>query len=163
MTESIPARLLRAAKTHPDRPAYLAKRGGAWRSTSYRQYAAEVMQAARALVSLGFQAGQRICILGFNRPEWTVLDLATMAAGGAPAGIYTTCSADEVHYILEHSEAPLVLVEDDAQLRKVESRRSKLPSLKHIVAMRGARLDGAGAGVMSWDDFLARGDATQET
>jgi long-chain acyl-CoA synthetase len=162
LTESIPARLFRAAKTHPDRPAYLAKRGGAWRSTSYTQYASEVMQAARALVSLGFQPGQRICILGFNRPEWTILDLATMAAGGAPAGIYTTCSADEVHYILEHSEAPLVLVEDEGQLRKVESRRSKLPGLKHVVTMRGARLDGAGGGVMSWEDFLARGDATHE-
>ena len=162
MTESIPARLIRAAKTHPDRPAYLTKRGGAWRSTSYAQYTSEVMQAARALVSLGFQPGQQICILGFNRPEWTILDLATMAAGGAPAGIYTTCSADEVHYILEHSEALLVLVEDEGQLRKVESRRSKLPGLKYVVAMRGARLDGAGGGVMSWEDFLARGDATHE-
>ncbi|MBN8609411.1 MAG: long-chain fatty acid--CoA ligase [Deltaproteobacteria bacterium] len=159
MTESIPARLFRAAEIHPERPAYFAKRGGAWRSTSYAQYADEVKQAARALVSLGFQPGQRICILGFNRPEWTILDLATMAAGGAPAGIYTTCSADEVQYILEHSEAPLVLVEDEGQLRKVEARRSKLPALKHIVAMRGARIDGA-TGVLSWEDFLARGDAT---
>ncbi|MBX7190438.1 MAG: AMP-binding protein [Sandaracinaceae bacterium] len=162
MTESIPARLFRAAKTYPDRPAYFVKRGGAWRSTSYTQYADEVMLAARALVSLGFEPGQRICILGFNRPEWTILDLATMAAGGAPAGIYTTCSADEVHYILEHSEAPLVLVEDEGQLRKVESRRSKLPNLKHIVVMRGTRAEGGGAGVMTWEDFLARGDATNE-
>jgi len=158
VTETIPLRLFRAAKTHPERPAYFVKKGGAWRSTSYAQYASEVMQAARALVSLGFQPGQRICILGFNRPEWTILDLAALAAGGAPAGIYTTCSADEVAYILEHSEAPLVLVEDEGQLRKVESRRSKLPNLKHIVAMKGPKLEGA----LSWEDFLARGDATSE-
>lgn len=160
LIDTIPARLTRAAQSHPERPAYFVKRGGAWRSTSYAQYAAEVMLAARALVSLGFQAGQRVCILGFNRPEWTILDLAAMTAGGAPAGIYTTCSADEVQYILEHSEAPLVLVEDESQLRKVEARRSKLPALKHIVLMKGARSEGAG--VMSWEDFLARGDATPE-
>lgn len=160
MPDSIPARLLQAAKAFPDRPAYLAKRGGVWRSTSYKQYAAEVLLAARALVSLGFQAGQRICILGFNRPEWTILDVATMAAGGAPAGIYTTNSADEVQYIVHHSEAPLVLVEDEGQLRKVLARRSDLPLLKHIVVMRGTKAEHPG--VMTWDDFLARGDATPE-
>ncbi|GAB4199778.1 MAG: AMP-dependent synthetase/ligase [Sandaracinaceae bacterium] len=112
-------------------------------------------------MSLGFQPGQRICILGFNRPEWTTLDLATLAAGGAPAGIYTTCSAEEVQYILHHSEAPLVLVEDESQLRKVESKRKELPHLKHVVLMRGAKAEGTGA--MTWDDFLARGDATRES
>lgn len=158
MNDSIPARLFRAARMFPNRPAYFEKRGGAWRSTSYARYAEQVMQAARALVSLGFEPGQRVCILGFNRPEWTILDLATMAAGGAPAGIYTTSSPDEAAYILQHSEAPLVLVEDEAQLRKVQAKRAQLTHLKHVVLMRGVTVEGA----MSWDDFLARGDATSE-
>ncbi len=161
MSDTIPARLLARAEKHPDRPAYFEKRGGTWRSTSYARYAAEVMQAARALVSLGLQPGQRLAILGFNRAEWTILDLATMAVGGAPAGIYTTCSADEVHYILSHSEAPLVLVEDENQLRKVEARRKDLPNLKHVVLMRGARSSASAA--MTWDDFLSRADATSES
>lgn len=160
MLETIPARLFRVAKAHPERPAYLVKRGGAWRTTTYAQYATEVRLAARALISLGFQAGQRVCILGFNRPEWTILDLGAMAAGGAPAGIYTTSSADEAQYILSHAEAPLVLVEDEAQLRKIEQKRDALPHLKHIVTMRGVKVNAPG--VMTWEDFLARGDATSE-
>ena len=160
MLVSIPARLFRIAKAHPERPAHLVKRGGVWRSTSYAQYATEVRLAARALISLGFQAGQRVCILGFNRPEWTTLDLAVMAAGGAPAGIYTTSSADEAEYILNHAEAPLVLVEDEAQLRKIEQKRDSLPHLKHIITMRGVKV--SSPGVMTWEDFLARGDATSE-
>jgi long-chain acyl-CoA synthetase len=158
VVDSIPRRLLEQAKRRPERPAYLVKENGIWKSTSWAKYASEVMQAARALVALGFQPGQRVCILGFNRPEWVILDLASMAAGGAPAGIYTTCSADEVQYILHHSEAPLVLVESAEQAKKVFAKRDELPELKHVVVMRGPKVEGA----MAWEDFLARGDAVDE-
>ena len=60
----------------------------------------------------GFEPGQTACILGFNRPEWAILDLAAMGVGGAPAGIYTTCSPVEVRYIVAHAEAPIILVEN---------------------------------------------------
>lgn len=155
MADTIPRRLFEQAKQRPDRPAYLVKENGVWKSTSWAGYAREVKQAARALVALGFQPGQRVCILGFNRPEWVIMDLAAMAAGGAPAGIYTTCSPDEVQYILHHSEAPLVLVENEEQAKKVFAKRAELPALKHVVVMRGPKVDGA----MSWDDFMARGDS----
>lgn len=158
MSDTIPKRLFDQAKRAPERPAYLVKTGGIWRTTSWSSHAAEVTQAARALIALGFQQGQHVCILGFNRPEWVVMDLATMAAGGAPAGIYTTSSPEEVKYIANHCEAPLILVENEAQAKKVFAVRSELPHLKHVVVMRGPRVEGA----MSWDDFLARGDATAE-
>ncbi|UJR86584.1 AMP-dependent synthetase/ligase [Sandaracinus amylolyticus] len=158
MVDTIPRRLLEQAKRRPDRPAYLVKENGIWKSTSWAGYAREVTQAARALIALGFQPGQRVCLLGFNRPEWVILDLAAMTAGGAAAGIYTTSSADEVAYILNHSEAPLVLVENADQAKKVFSKRAELPALKHVVVMRGPKVEGA----MSWDDFMSRGDAVSE-
>lgn len=156
--DSIPKRLFDLATASPDLPAYMTKVGGVWREHTYAQYAREVKQAGRALLSLGFQPKQITTILGFNRPEWTILDLATMAAGGAPAGIYTTSSAEEIAYILDHSESPLILVENADQFRKVDAKRSEHKHLKHIVVMRGPKVDGA----MSWDEFLARGDATPE-
>jgi long-chain acyl-CoA synthetase len=158
MIDSIPKRFFDQARRRPDAPAYFVKENGVWRASSWAKYAREVSQATRALIALGFQPGSRLCILGFNRPEWVILDLAAMCAGGAPAGIYTTCSAEEVRYILQHSESPLVLVENEEQARKVLSQRANLPALRHIVAMRGLRIEGA----MSWEDFLARGDATPE-
>jgi len=100
--DSIPQRLFDRALATPEAPAYLVKSFGVWKEHTYAQYAAEVRQAARALVALGFQPGQITAILGFNRPEWVILDLATMAAGGAPAGIYTTSSPEEIAYILDH-------------------------------------------------------------
>ncbi|MDH5492803.1 MAG: long-chain fatty acid--CoA ligase [Myxococcales bacterium] len=161
MTDSIPARLIEQAKLRPNAPAYYVREGGVWKASDWRSYADETSRAGRALIALGLEGGQTVCILGFNRPEWAIMDLACMGAGGAPAGIYTTCSPAEVQYILAHSEAPIVLVEDEGQWKKVEQELENLPDLRHVVMMRGAATI-AHEKVLSWEEFLAKGDAVEE-
>jgi long-chain acyl-CoA synthetase len=161
--DSIPARFLAQARLRPAAPAYAIKRGGGWQTTPWRTYVAEVRAAARALIALGLEAGRdNVCILGFNRPEWTTLDLATMMVAGAPAGIYTTSSAEEVAYIVHHCEAPLVLVEDRGQYEKVARLRDRMPGLKWIVTMRGAPVIDDPM-VLAWDEFVSRGAAVAES
>jgi long-chain acyl-CoA synthetase len=113
--DSIPHRLAARAAATPDLPAFHVKVGGTWRASSWSAYALQVRRAARGLIGAGFAPGQTICILGFNRPEWVIADLAAMSAGGAPAGIYTTCSASEILYIVNHAEAPVLVLEDEGQ------------------------------------------------
>jgi len=156
----IPHRLLRQAAERPSSIAYQHKVNGRWQPTTWRTFADQVRAAARALIALGFQRGSKVAILGFNRPEWVILDHAAMMAGGAAAGIYTTCSPDEVQYIVHHSESLVVLVEDAAQLAKVKARRDQLPLLKKIVMMRGATA--TGDDVLTWEDFLALAESTPE-
>jgi len=158
--DTIPHRLLRNAIERPSTIAYQAKVNGRWQPTTWRTYADQVRTAARALMALGLPRGGAVAILGFNRPEWVILGQAAMMAGGAAAGIYTTCSADEVQYIVHHSEAPIVLVEDAGQLAKIKATRDKLPLLKWIVMMRG--VTATGDDVLTWDDFLAKADGTTE-
>ncbi len=154
--DTIPHRLLTQAARRPSAPAYHVRVGGHWVATSYRRYAEEVRTVARALIGLGVPAGGTVCLLGFNRPEWAIVDLAAMMIGGVPAGIYTTCSADEVQYIVHHAEASVVLVEDAAQLAKLEARRASLPHLRHVVLMRGATAPaGTSLAVLSWDQLVA--------
>ena len=153
-TQTIPAALFETAKREGARPAYHVKRDGEWKATSWSTYADEVKAAAKSLIALGFEPGGTVSILGFNRPEWVIMDVAAMAAGGAAAGVYTTCSPSEVQYIVDHAESLVILVENENQYKKVQSQRSKLPRLKHIVGMKGAVL---GEGAMSWEDFMARG------
>lgn len=160
MRDLIPHRLLRQAAERPSSIAYQQKVNGRWQPTTWRAFADQVRAAARALIALGFQRGSKVAILGFNRPEWVILDHAAMMAGGAAAGIYTTCSPDEVQYIVHHSESLVVLVEDAAQLAKVKARRDQLPLLEKIVMMRGATA--TGADVLTWEDFLALADSTPE-
>src|ERR1700722_16114624 len=155
--DTIPARLFKRADEIPARPAYYEKRQDVWAPTGYRQYAHQVRRAGKALMALGCEAGSTVSILGFNRPEWVVFDLACMAIGGAPAGIYTTCSPSEVAYVIRHARSPVVLVENEAQYRKVQSERASLPDLKWIVTMRGANV--TGPDVIAWDELRARGAA----
>src|SRR6185437_8965816 len=118
-------------------------------------------RAGKSLIALGFERGANVSILGFNRPEWVILDLAAMAAGGAAAGIYTTCSPEEVAYIIHHAEAPVVLLENAQQWKKVEQELGHLPKLRHVVMMAGApRIDHPI--VMSWDEFLEKGAAVAD-
>ncbi len=160
--ETIPHRVLAQARQRPNTPAYYAKDGGQWRATSWRTYAEEIRTAARALISLGLPRGGKVAILGFNRPEWVIFDHAAMMAGGVAAGIYTTCSPDEVQYIVHHSEAVAVLVEDEGQWKKIAAKRAELPLLKWVVTMKGAAAISDPL-VLSWDAFMARAAATPET
>lgn len=161
MADTIPARLLKQVKERPHAPAYHVREGGVWKDTSWAQYGEQISRAARALLALDFQPGQTVTILGFNRPEWAILDVACMAVGGAPAGIYTTCSPEEVAYIVNHSESPLILVENEDQWKKVLEKRGELPNLKHVVTMLGTPAIDDGM-VLDWESFLAKGDDVDE-
>ncbi len=158
--DTIPQRVLRQASLRPSTIAYQAKVNGRWQPTTWQTYVDQIRTAARALIALGLPRGGKVSILGFNRPEWVIFDHAAMMAGGCPAGIYTTCSADEVQYIVHHSESHVMLVENADQLAKVKAKRSELPQLQWIVMMRGATA--TGGDVLTWEDFLAKADAAPE-
>lgn len=92
-------------------------------------------------------------ILGSNRPEWMIADLASMAVGAAPAGIYATSSAEQIEYILRHAECSVVCLENRDALEKVQARRAALPKLRHIVLFDD--VDGCTElGVLSWAQLL---------
>ena len=159
--DTIPSRLFKQATSRPSAPAYYKKVGESWKVTSWSEYAGLVRRAGKSLIALGVPAGGTVSILGFNRPEWVVMDVATMCIGGAPAGIYTTSSHSEVRYIAHHAESKVILLENAAQWDKVLKELPNLPILEHVVMMEGApKIDHPK--VMSWDDFLSRGDALDD-
>ncbi len=155
--ETVPFKVLRNGDFLGDDPAYYVRRGGSWQPTSWRTYADEVTSAAKAMIALGIQPGDVITILGFNQPAWVIADVAAMTVGAVPAGIYTTNSPRECHYILDHSESPLLVIEDEGQWEKIQEIRDTLPNLKHVVMMpNGPAIDDDL--VMSWDEFNAAGE-----
>ena len=156
-THTIPGRVFQQAKRRGDQPAYVEKIHGNWVTTSWNGYADQIRCAAKSLIDLGFQSGDKVCIVGYNRPEWVTFDIAAMAAGGAPAGIYTTSSAKEVQYIVNHAAARLVLVENREQWEKLEPGLDEMPSLEWVIVMRGAG-HVEHEKVLSWESFLGLGD-----
>ncbi len=161
MADTIVHRLHENARTRPNAPAYYEKIGDSWVPTSWEEYTQQVRQAARALTALGLGPGDNVSILGFNRPEWVIMDLANMLIGGAPTGIYTTNSPHECKYIIEHAETKVVLVENEHQWDKIAQVRSDVGSLERIVTMRGVQVDDEMT--LDWDSFLALGDEVEES
>ncbi len=168
-TDTIPSRLFRQQRIRPAQPSYYEKTAGGWRATSWNEYAEQVKRAGKALIALGLEPDKSrgnegaptVCILGFNKPEWIIMDVACMAIGGAPAGIYTTCSATEVQYVVHHAASTVILVENEDQWKKIEQKKSELPHLKHVVLMRGAAKINDPM-VLTWEEFLAKGDGVTD-
>ena len=106
------------------------------------------------MIALGVQPGQVVCILGFNRPEWIIMDMAAMLVGAVPAGIYWTSSVPEVEYILNHSQSPVLLIENDERYQKIAAIRPSLAHLKHVVRMKDAQP--SNHDTMAWDEFCAK-------
>ena len=96
-----------------------------------------------------------VSILGANQPEWVIFDVAAMAVGATPAGIYPSNTPEECAYVINHSESPVVLVQDLEQLGKVLAKRHEVPGLRHIVLMGDDTTDAEA--VLTWSEFISPG------
>ncbi len=114
------ANLWRDAVTaaHPD-PAYLHEVDGEWVEVTWAEAAKAVDELANGLLALGVEQGQAFGLLARTNLEWALFDFALALVGAVGAPIYANSSARDTHYVLEHSEAVGVLVEDEEQRAKV--------------------------------------------
>lgn len=142
---------------HGDLPAMRAKRGDTWQTTTWRQYREQAHLAGRGFLRLGLSRGQGVVILGFNRPEWFLSDVGAIAAGGVPAGIYTTSSADQCRYIARHAEAAVAVVENREYLATFLEIWDDLPDLQAVVLMEGEPDPRQTQRVVSWARLLELG------
>ncbi len=92
---------------------------GIWHRTSWDEYAGTVRTVAASLLAFGLRHGENVAVLGENRPEWLYTSLGIMAAGGATCGVYPTSSPEQILYLLDHSGARVIFVENEEQLEKV--------------------------------------------
>src|SRR5579859_816618 len=119
MADTLPQYLIENAQRYSDQVALREKQFGIWQNITWREYAEHVQNFALGLRSLGIQRGERIAIIGDNRPEWLYAELGTQAMGGIPVGIYQDSVADEVLYILNEAQVRFVVVEDQEQVDKL--------------------------------------------
>jgi long-chain acyl-CoA synthetase len=141
-----------AAQTYGDMPAVRYKDGEQWVDRSFSEVLEIVRPLALGLVELGVKKGDRVSILGNTRPEWTYFDFAALSIGATVVPIYQTNSPEECRYVLENSDAKIVIVEDDEQLEKIRKVRDQLPQLEQVVRMTGSSED-----ALSMEDLAAKG------
>jgi len=157
--ETIMSVLERTARDQGDRPAMRVKDGGQWQTTTWKEYRDQAWLAARGFLRLGLAPRQGVAIMGFNRPEWFLSDVGAIAAGGIPAGIYTTNALEQCQYIADHAEAAVAVVENTHYLDVFRQIRDRLPHLKAIVLMTGSAAE---EGVYTWQQLLDLGAQVPE-
>lgn len=133
MEDTFPKLLLRNAGEFGERAALREKDLGIWRETSWRRFGERVRDFSLGLTALGLERGGKVAIIGDNRPEWIVAELAAQSAGAASVGIYQDSNLTEVAYVIDHCDARVVVAEDQEQLDKILGIVEQLPKLKHIV------------------------------
>jgi long-chain acyl-CoA synthetase len=131
--DTFPKLLLHNAERLGGRAALREKDLGIWRETSWRRYGERVRDFSLGLVALGLERGGKVAVIGDNRPEWVIAELAAQSAGAASIGIYQDSNLTEVAYIIDHCDARFVVAEDQEQVDKILDMIDQLPKVAHVV------------------------------
>jgi long-chain acyl-CoA synthetase len=131
--DTFPKLLVRKAGELGSKTALREKEFGIWQSTSWQQYHDHVRDFSLGLIGLGLERGDKVAVVGNNRPEWVYAELAAQGAGATSVGIYQDSTLNEVAYVIDHSEAAFVVAEDQEQVDKILDIIEKLPKVKNII------------------------------
>jgi len=157
--DTLPGLLARRAASRPDEVALREKEFGIWQEITWAEYLGRVRAFSLGLTELGAEEGDRVAIVGDNRPEWMIAELAAQVAGILPLGLYQDAIADELARMLEAAEARIVVAEDQEQVDKVLEVRDRLPGLQHIIYYDSRGMYGYEApGLVSFEEVEALGE-----
>ena len=148
----------RAVRARGADPFLWAKRQGTYRPQSWREVQDEVQLLARCLVQLGVAPGDRVSIVAENRPKWCIADLAVLTAGGVTVPTYTTNTAEDHAYLLQHSEARGIICAGKAVLQRLLPALREAPSVRFVILMEPVEQAGEfPVPILHWEEALARG------
>ena len=131
--DTLPGFILEAVTRHRKPDTVSEKRGGEWVHVSGEEFARRVRHIALGLADLGIQPGDRVGLISENRPEWSIVDLAILSAGGVVVPLYTTQAPDQVRFILEDSGARALLISGGRILKHAREGFDGLDRLTDII------------------------------
>ncbi len=131
--KTIPGAFLGTLKAHGERVALRwRKQDGDFGEWTFREYGDRVARAAAGLAAAGVGHGDRVVLMMRNIPDFHVIDLAVNFVGATAISIYNSSSPEQIHYLVDHSEAKLGIVEDAGFLARFLEVRDRLPGLQAI-------------------------------
>jgi long-chain acyl-CoA synthetase len=156
--ESFPALFFKQVEAKQERVALRRKEHGIWKRTTWTQYGSNVRKAAAGLIALGVHPGDRVAILGENRPEWLICHLAVMSIGCVTCGVYSTSAPEQVAYVVGHSESKVLFADNEEQVDKILQVLPKL-DLKRVVVWDPKGLWGfSHPDILFFDEFMEEGE-----
>jgi long-chain acyl-CoA synthetase len=130
---TLPRLLQRNAREFGQRPAMREKDRGIWQTSTWREYHDHVRDFALGLAALGFGRGDKLSVIGDNRPRLYWAQVAAQALGGVSVPLYQDSIARELAYVLAHAEVSIIVAEDQEQVDKILALRAEIPALRHVI------------------------------
>jgi long-chain acyl-CoA synthetase len=158
MVTTLAQLLINSVTAYPKPDFMLVKKGGTYTPISAAEFGESVRHLALGLRALGFEAGQKLCLLSENRPAWTMTDFAALCAGGLTVPIYTTLVPEQIRYIIDDSDATVVVVSNADHWKKIEPLRAGLTKVRHYITFA----DEAPGGVLTLRAVMDKGRAAAE-
>ena len=131
--DTLPKLLHNHVRLRPDRDAMREKDLGIWQSWTWAEAALEIRKLACGLASLGIKRGDKMAIIGDNRPRLYWGMTAAQALGAVPVPLYQDSVADEMAFVLDNADVRIALVEDQEQVDKLLEVLERCPRVEHII------------------------------
>ncbi len=131
--DTFPRLLMHHASVRGDRPAVREKDLGIWQTWNWAEVAEQTQALACGLAQLGFKRGDRLAIVGDNRPRLYGAMLAAQMLGGIPVPMYQDAIAAEMVFVLQDAGVHIAIAEDQEQVDKLLEIKDQCPQLQHIL------------------------------
>ncbi len=133
MSLTFPQLLIERAYNNGSQVALREKEFGIWNEFTYESFLDKVKNFSLGLSALGLERGDKLAIIGDNRPEWIISELAAQSLGGVSVGIYQESLSTELKFILDNCDATIVVAEDQEQVDKLLEIKETIPKVKTII------------------------------
>lgn len=131
--DTFPKLLAHNAAAHGGDVWLREKKFGIWNAFTWAEVEARVRHMALGLTELGVGSGDVVALIGDNRPEWLMGEIAAHAVRGLSLGIYRDALAEEVAYLITYAGVRVIFAEDEEQVDKLLQLGEQIPTVRHIV------------------------------
>ena len=142
-------------RSYPKNNLLMHKKGGIYVSISSQDVWDRVRFLSLGLRSLGLRPEDKLIILGENSPDWAMTDFAALCAGAITVPVYPTLMPEQIKYIIEDSDAKVVVCSTRELWRKIQIIRKDLAKVTHAILFE----DPAPEGVLTLASVIERGKA----
>ena len=153
MIETLGQMVLNTIKSYPKPDFMMYKKDGEYIPISMEEFGDKVKFISLGLKALGLSRGDKVILLAENSPNWVMTDLATQCQGGIIVPIYTSLVPDQIKYIIDDSDASIIVCSCDQLWEKINVIKDQLPLVKHYISFQ----EEAPEGVITLNELIERG------
>lgn len=156
--ETLSQLFLNTVRSYPKENILMRKVEGRYAPISAREFDSRVRAFSLGLRKLGFAAGEKLVIFSENRPEWVMTDFAALSLGGITVPIYTSLMPEQLKYIIDQSDAAIVVCSNRELWQKIEAVRTELTKVRHFIMIDSE----APEGVLTMSEVMDKGRRSAE-